>query len=153
MAEEEDLTDPEQFALRLILLHRKEASSFEDIQTVDRVTHDTFQNAARVMSLLEDNAEHRRSLPDAVVIHMPPQMRQLFATLILTWQKITSDPISCKIGIQHSSSNTSTCAWQTKEKPVRSRKIPPEFPRSVTATCRLCSTTTIPNDETNIEEK
>eukprot|EP00794_Sanderia_malayensis_P012473 gene12473-biopygen9941 len=76
-------SDAERFALRLILLHRKGATSFEDIRTVDGVTHGTFKNAARAMSLLEDDAEHRRCLRDAVIIYMPAQMRQLFATLIL----------------------------------------------------------------------
>eukprot|EP00794_Sanderia_malayensis_P002293 gene2293-biopygen2036 len=76
-------SDAERFALRLILLHRKGATSFEDIRTVDGVTHNTFKNAARAMALLEDDAEHRRCLRDAVVLHMPAQMRQLFATLIL----------------------------------------------------------------------
>eukprot|EP00794_Sanderia_malayensis_P002203 gene2203-biopygen1972 len=76
-------SDAERFALRLILLHRKGATSFEDIRTVDGVTHNTFKNAARAMALLEDDAEHRRCLRDAVVVHMPAQMRQLFVTLIL----------------------------------------------------------------------
>eukprot|EP00794_Sanderia_malayensis_P013162 gene13162-biopygen10496 len=67
----------------LILLPRKGATSFKDIRTVDGVTHNTFKNAARAMSLLEDDADHRRSLRDAVMIDMPAQMRQLFATLIL----------------------------------------------------------------------
>eukprot|EP00794_Sanderia_malayensis_P012604 gene12604-biopygen10043 len=77
------LIDPERFALRIILLHRKGATSFEDIRTVDGITHNTFKNAARAMSLLEDDAEHIRCLQDAVVFHLPAQMRQLFATLIL----------------------------------------------------------------------
>eukprot|EP00794_Sanderia_malayensis_P020870 gene20870-biopygen15392 len=41
------------------------------------------KNAARAMSLLEDDAEHRRCLQDAAVINMLAHMRQLFATLIL----------------------------------------------------------------------
>eukprot|EP00794_Sanderia_malayensis_P002160 gene2160-biopygen1934 len=52
-------SDAERFALRLILLHRKGATSFEDIRAVDGVTHNTFKNAARAMALLEDDAEHR----------------------------------------------------------------------------------------------
>eukprot|EP00794_Sanderia_malayensis_P002040 gene2039-biopygen1846 len=35
------------------------------------------------MSILEEDAEHRRCLQDAAIINMPAQMRQLFATLIL----------------------------------------------------------------------
>eukprot|EP00794_Sanderia_malayensis_P002239 gene2239-biopygen2002 len=58
-------------------------TSFEDIRTVDGVTHDTFKNATRAKSLLEDDAEHKRCLQHAAIIHMPAQMRQLFATIIL----------------------------------------------------------------------
>eukprot|EP00794_Sanderia_malayensis_P001007 gene1007-biopygen253 len=76
-------SDAERFALRLILLHRKGPTSFEDIRTVDGVTHDTLKNAARAISLLEDDAEHRCFLQDAAIINMPAQIRQLFATLIL----------------------------------------------------------------------
>eukprot|EP00794_Sanderia_malayensis_P020784 gene20784-biopygen15326 len=63
--------------------HRKGATSFEDIRTVDGITDNTFKNAARAMSLLEDDAEHRCCLRDAVVFHLPAQMRQFFVTLIL----------------------------------------------------------------------
>eukprot|EP00794_Sanderia_malayensis_P004010 gene4010-biopygen2490 len=72
-----------QNAHQLILLHRKGATSFEDIRTVDGVTYDTFKNAARAMSLLENDAEHKCCLQDAAIINMPAHMRQLFATLIL----------------------------------------------------------------------
>eukprot|EP00794_Sanderia_malayensis_P002692 gene2692-biopygen2223 len=68
-------SDPERFTLRLILLHRKGATSFEDIRTVDGVTYDTFKNAARAMSLLKNDAEHKRCLQDAAIINMPAHMR------------------------------------------------------------------------------
>eukprot|EP00794_Sanderia_malayensis_P001043 gene1043-biopygen276 len=62
---------------------QKRATCMQDIRTVDGITYDTFKNAARAMSLLENDVEHRRCLRDAVVFHLPAQMRQLFATLIL----------------------------------------------------------------------
>eukprot|EP00794_Sanderia_malayensis_P017120 gene17120-biopygen14739 len=74
---------PERFALRLLLLHRTGVTSFEEMRTVDGITHDTLKNAAKAMSLLDDDAEHRRCLTEAIIISMPAQMRQLFATLIL----------------------------------------------------------------------
>eukprot|EP00794_Sanderia_malayensis_P001078 gene1078-biopygen302 len=74
-------TDPN--AHQLLLLYRTGVTSFEDIRTVDGITHDTFKNAAKAMSLLDNDAEHRRCLTEASVINMPAQMRRLFATLIL----------------------------------------------------------------------
>uniref|UniRef100_UPI00358F89E5 uncharacterized protein n=1 Tax=Myxine glutinosa TaxID=7769 RepID=UPI00358F89E5 len=55
-------SDPQRFALRLLLLHRKGATSFEDLRTVDGQLHNTFKDAARAMGLLEDDAQHRRCL-------------------------------------------------------------------------------------------
>eukprot|EP00794_Sanderia_malayensis_P021048 gene21048-biopygen14617 len=77
-------SDPERFALRLLLLHRKGATSFKDIKTVDGITDDTLKNAARAMSLLEDDAEHRQCLRDAVVQHS--SSFKLRATLMLSSQ-------------------------------------------------------------------
>eukprot|EP00794_Sanderia_malayensis_P018497 gene18497-biopygen15585 len=77
-------SDPERLALVFILLHIMEATSFEDTRRGDGVTRNTCKNAVRSMSLLGEDAEHRRCLRQAVVILMPVQMRQLFATLILS---------------------------------------------------------------------
>ena len=45
--------------------------------------HPTFKDAARARGLLEDDTEHRHCLPEAAVMNMPSQMRQLFATLMV----------------------------------------------------------------------
>ena len=76
-------SDPQRFALRLLLLHRKGVKSFQDLRTVHGQVHDTFTGAARAMGLLEDDTEHRRCLQEAAVMNMPSQMRQLFATLMV----------------------------------------------------------------------
>eukprot|EP00795_Rhopilema_esculentum_P009950 gene9950-18563_t len=76
-------TDPQRYALRLLLLHRRGVTSFEDIRTIDGQLYDTFKDAARAMGLLEDDAEHRRCLEEATIMNMPSQMRQLFATLMV----------------------------------------------------------------------
>ena len=76
-------TDSERYALRLLLLHRKGATSFEDLRTVDGELHHTFKDAAKAIGILDDDAELVRCLEEAVIINMPPQMRQLFATLII----------------------------------------------------------------------
>ena len=76
-------SDPQRFALCLLLLRRKGVTSFEDLRTVDGQMHPTFKDAARAMGLLEDDTEHRRYLQEAAVMNMPSQMRQLFATLMV----------------------------------------------------------------------
>ena len=75
-------SDPQRFALHLLLLHRRGVTSFEDIRTVHGHIHATFKDAARAMGLLEDDTEHRRCL-QAAVMNMPSQLRQLFATLMV----------------------------------------------------------------------
>ena len=76
-------SDPQRFALRLLLLHRRGVTSFEDLRTVDGLLCDTFRDAARAMGLLEDDSEHQRCLQEAAIMNMPSQMRQLFATLMV----------------------------------------------------------------------
>ena len=76
-------SDPQRFALRLLLLHRRGVTSFEDIRPVHGHIHSTFKDAARAMGLLEDDTEHRRCLQEAAVMNMPSQLRQLFAILMV----------------------------------------------------------------------
>eukprot|EP00794_Sanderia_malayensis_P017148 gene17148-biopygen14755 len=73
----------ENYALRLLLLNRRGATSFEDIRTVNNQLHDTFKRAALAMGLLEDDAEHRRCMAEAALFNMPSQLRELFATLLM----------------------------------------------------------------------
>ncbi len=73
----------ERFALRLLLLHCRGATSFESLKTIDGHEHGTFKEAARAIGLLEDDREHRACLQEAQLMNMPYQMRQLFATLIV----------------------------------------------------------------------
>ena len=76
-------SDPQRFALRLLLLHQTGVTSFEDLRTVQGHIHATFKYAARAMGLLEDDAEHRHCLQEAAVMNMPSQLRQLYATLMV----------------------------------------------------------------------
>ena len=76
-------SDPQGFALRILLLHWTGVTSFEDLRTVNGHVHATFKDAARAMGLLEDDTEHRHCLQEASVMNMPSQMRQLFATLMV----------------------------------------------------------------------
>eukprot|EP00794_Sanderia_malayensis_P013154 gene13154-biopygen10487 len=151
--------DAERFALRLILLHRKGATSFKDIRTVDGVTHDMFKNAARAMSLLEDNAEHRRCLQDAAMINMPAQMRTIVCnTHSVSNSKQHPHPLH-RIPRRHGRRlcQTQSAAGfkcnipagthphvpsRNPEQPANSRKIPQGLPRNATTTYHLCTATT-----------
>eukprot|EP00794_Sanderia_malayensis_P002726 gene2726-biopygen2250 len=73
----------ENYALRLLLLNRRGATSFEDIRTINNELHDTFKRAALAMGLLEDDLEHRCCMDESTLFNMPSQMRQLFATLMI----------------------------------------------------------------------
>ncbi|XP_065061660.1 ATP-dependent DNA helicase PIF1-like [Rhopilema esculentum] len=75
-------SDPQRYALRLLLLHCRGPTSFEDLRTIDGELLETFKDAAKALGILQDDAEHRNCLQEAAIINMPYQMRQLFATLI-----------------------------------------------------------------------
>ena len=76
-------SDQERFSLRLLLLHRRGAISFQDLRTINGHAYPTFKDAARAMGLLQDDNELYRCLAEAAHVQMPRQMRQLFATLLL----------------------------------------------------------------------
>ncbi|PIC28806.1 hypothetical protein B9Z55_020608 [Caenorhabditis nigoni] len=80
-------SDPERFALRLLLLARIGATSFESLRTVsddneNQVIHPTFTAAARALGLLKDDQEYRRALEEASGYQMPIQMRATFTALL-----------------------------------------------------------------------
>ncbi|PIC25660.1 hypothetical protein B9Z55_018506 [Caenorhabditis nigoni] len=80
-------SDPERFALRLLLLARIGATSFESLRTVsddngNQVIHPTFTAAARALGLLKDDQEYRRALEEASGYQMQIQMRATFTALL-----------------------------------------------------------------------
>ncbi|XP_021964240.1 uncharacterized protein LOC110859586 [Folsomia candida] len=74
-------SDPERYYLRLLLLHIKGATSFEDLRTIDGIICETFREAAERMGLLANDATWDNTLADAVLSSMPTQLRQLFAII------------------------------------------------------------------------
>ena len=77
------LADKERFYLRLLLLHVKGATCFEDVRTVNGVLHPTFQQAACERGLLESDLEWKRCLQEASIFQMPKHMRQTYAFILL----------------------------------------------------------------------
>ena len=69
------------FCLRLLLLHVKGATSFEDLRTVDQTTCDTFEEACRMKGLLQSEEEWHHVIEETTITHMPRQIRALFALI------------------------------------------------------------------------
>ena len=71
----------ERFYLRLLLLHRSGAKSFEELRTVDGTLYSSFREAALAMNLLQSDEEWERCLKEASNLKMAKQMRELFAKI------------------------------------------------------------------------
>ncbi|VDK42808.1 unnamed protein product [Cylicostephanus goldi] len=72
----------ERFSLRVLLLHRKNMRSFEDLRTVDDQQYPTFSAAARALGLLHDDAHYEHCLEEAACFQMPAELRALFCYLL-----------------------------------------------------------------------
>ncbi|CAF3394559.1 unnamed protein product [Rotaria sp. Silwood2] len=76
-------SDVERYHLRLLLLYTPGACSFDDLKTVDDQVCQTFIEAAKRRSLLRDDTEYERCMPEAVIFQMPQQLRTLFCVILL----------------------------------------------------------------------
>lgn len=73
----------ERFHLRLLLLHVKGATSYEDLRTVDGVVCQTFVQACVLRGITTDDSEWDRTLEEAVTWQFPRQLRELFAMILV----------------------------------------------------------------------
>lgn len=85
------IRDEERFYLRVLLLHVRGATCFQDLRSVDGVLHPTFKEAAIQRHLLESDVEWEHCLDEAVVFQLPPQMRHTFAYICIFGQ--VTDPL------------------------------------------------------------
>ncbi|XP_021965954.1 uncharacterized protein LOC110861154 [Folsomia candida] len=69
------------YYLRLLLLHVRGATSYDDIRTVDGTLCPNFQDTAKKYGLLNDDSVWLLTLEEAAVASMPKQMRELFALI------------------------------------------------------------------------
>ena len=74
--------DRERFFLRMLLLHVRGATSFEDLRTFEGTLYPTFHAACQARNLLIDDTEWERTLAEASTLQMPYQLRQLFAIIL-----------------------------------------------------------------------
>ena len=74
--------DIERFSLRLLLLHRAGATSFQDLRTIDGTAHPTFRDAALACGLLDTDREWSDCLQEAATWQSPNQLRKLFVVIL-----------------------------------------------------------------------
>ena len=58
--------------------------SFEDIRTVNGITHNTFRETCLSLGLLEDDRHWDQTLEEAEACQLPKQMRSLFAIMLIS---------------------------------------------------------------------
>lgn len=84
-------TAGEHFYLRLLLMHVRGATSFQDLRTYAGTVHDTFKGACLARGLLEDDQEWIDCLHDAGNHKTGHQLRALFVLLLL--QCVPAQPL------------------------------------------------------------
>lgn len=77
-----DVRCSERFHLRLLLLHVKGATGYEDIKTVNGHEYASFAEACVALGLARDDSEWDGCLQDASLWKMPMQLRKLFAMIL-----------------------------------------------------------------------
>ena len=80
--------ETERYALRILLLNIKGATSFEDLRTVlDEnnvpVVYATYVEAAKAQGLLNDDSEYLKSLKEWAGCSVPAALRSMFVAIIL----------------------------------------------------------------------
>nr|XP_049464898.1 uncharacterized protein LOC125907323 [Anopheles coluzzii] len=76
------MSQMERYCLRLLLCYRKGPTSFEDLRTVDGTVFASYQEAATMAGLFQDDLEWDRAMQEAVTFQMPSQLRNLFAVIL-----------------------------------------------------------------------
>ena len=84
-----DVRNRELFFIRMLLLHVRGATSFENLRSVedpethDIIVHASFEEAAKALHLVDDDQEWVRCMREAAETRMPRQLRLLFATILV----------------------------------------------------------------------
>ncbi|GBN89345.1 hypothetical protein AVEN_57187-1 [Araneus ventricosus] len=74
-----NIQDSERYYLRILLLRKLGAVSFDDLKTVDGIVCNTFQRARKMQGLLERYQHWYDTLNEAIQTRAPFQLRLLFA--------------------------------------------------------------------------
>ncbi|GBM18864.1 hypothetical protein AVEN_137245-1 [Araneus ventricosus] len=76
-----NIQDSERYYLRLLILRKLGAVSFDDLKTVDGIVCNTFQQACKMQGLLAGDQHWYGILNEAIQTRAPFQLRLLFATI------------------------------------------------------------------------
>ncbi|CAG9760350.1 unnamed protein product [Ceutorhynchus assimilis] len=71
----------EKFYLRILLLHVRGPTSFENLRTVDNDLCPDFKTACHRRNLLRNGVEYNRCMAEALLRKLPCRLRRLFATI------------------------------------------------------------------------
>ncbi|VDO77140.1 unnamed protein product [Heligmosomoides polygyrus] len=74
--------DTERYALRVLLLNRKGATSFDELKTIDGHRYEKFLDAAKAVGFLDDDNYFRESLLEAANFQTPAALRSYFSCLL-----------------------------------------------------------------------
>lgn len=75
--------DRKRYFIRLLLLHVKGVSSFQDLRTVDDIIYSTFYEASIARHLVNEDKEWDRCLEEATQLHFPTALCELFAYICI----------------------------------------------------------------------
>ena len=73
----------ELFCLRILLLHQKGCTPWNDIKAVDGVTHPTFKAACIALDLIESDKIWIETMDEACAAQLPSACRKLFVFILL----------------------------------------------------------------------
>ncbi|GBM59018.1 hypothetical protein AVEN_7404-1 [Araneus ventricosus] len=76
-----NILDSEMYYLRLLLLRKLGAVSFDDLKTVDGIVCNTFQQACKMQGLFEGDQHWYDTLNEAIKTRAPFQLRLFYATI------------------------------------------------------------------------
>ncbi|GBN99112.1 hypothetical protein AVEN_228780-1 [Araneus ventricosus] len=76
-----NIQDSERYYLRLLLLRKLGAVSFNDLKTVDGIVCNTFQQACKIQGLLAGDQHWYDTLNEAIQTRAPFQLPSLFSTI------------------------------------------------------------------------
>ncbi|PIA38864.1 hypothetical protein AQUCO_02700218v1 [Aquilegia coerulea] len=73
----------DKFYVRLLLIHKRSPTSFDDLKIIQGIMHNTFKEAAEQMGLLERDSAAFDCLAEATISRMPSALRGLFASILV----------------------------------------------------------------------
>ena len=77
------ISQPDLYHLRVLLYHVKDATSFEDLLTVNEVRYATYKQACLARGLAYDDKQWIEGLQESALSKIPRTMRNLFTQILI----------------------------------------------------------------------